>query len=212
MKREPLRLIPKERSATKLTGFSLIEVLLTGAVFALLVSALAGTYLYGQEATALAGNRARAILLAEEGMEAVRNIRDAAYGNLTNGTFGLTTTGNQWNLAGGADTQGIFTRTVSISSLDDQRKSVTVNVAWQQNPQRTGVVTLMSRFTNWQDSVSIVATCAEYAVQQGYGTGTCRQNSQQCERNGEMYLAGGDPYCVTSFPGDPSRDTCCVIP
>ena len=39
--------------------------------------------------------RARAATLADEGLEAVRNIRDANFSNLTDGTFGLTTTGNQ---------------------------------------------------------------------------------------------------------------------
>ncbi len=126
-----------------------MEVLLSVAVFGLLTTALVGAYLYGEEATMLAGNRARANLLAEEGLEAVRNIRDPAYANLTDGTYGLTTAGNQWNLSGASDTNGIFTRQVVISTVDTKRKSVTANVTWQQNPQRTGSVSLVTRLTNW---------------------------------------------------------------
>lgn len=133
----------------KRPAFSLVEVILASSVFGLLVTALVGAYLYGQESTALAGSRARATLLAEEGLEAVRNIRDANFSNLSNGTYGLATTGNQWNLSGSSDTNGIFTRQIIVSSIDTKRKSVTANVTWQQNPQRSGLVSLASRMTNW---------------------------------------------------------------
>src|SRR3989344_2787064 len=100
MKREPLQSMRKALLTTNQAGFSLVEVILSTSVFVLLVTALVGAYLYGQESTALAGNRARAALLAEEGLEAARNIRDAGFPNLTDGAYGLTTTSNQWNLSG----------------------------------------------------------------------------------------------------------------
>src|SRR3989338_1390661 len=118
-------------------GFSLVEVILSSAIFVLLVTALVGAYLYGQESPALAGNRAGATMLAEEGLEAVRNIRDAGFSNLTDGDYGLTTAGNQWNLSGSQDTSDIFSRQIVISSVDAKRKSITANVSWQQNSQRT---------------------------------------------------------------------------
>lgn len=193
-------------------GFSLVEVILSSAVFALFVTALLGSYLYGQEATMLSGNRASANMLAEEGLEAVRNIRDAGYANLTNGTYGLTISGNQWNLSGSQDMNGVFTRQIIISSVDTERKSVTANVTWQQNPQRTGTVSLATRLTDWQKQSSTLNTCNNYAIPQGYSTSTCRQNSQQCGKYGETYLSGGNAECVTGFPGDPSHDTCCALP
>lgn len=222
MKREILQSTRKGWSATnpafakamagKQAGFSLVEVILSSAVFVLLVTALVGAYLYGQEATALAGNRARANMLAEEGLEAVRNIRDANFANLTDGTYGLTTTGNQWNLSGSSDVTDIFTRQIVISTVDTKRKSVTANVTWQQNPSRTGSITSVTRLSNWQASAAAPASCNDYAVQQGYSAGTCRQNTQQCSNNSETYLSGGDAQCATSFPGDPSHDTCCALP
>jgi prepilin-type N-terminal cleavage/methylation domain-containing protein len=131
------------------SGFSLVEVLLSVSIFALLVAALTGAYLYGEEATMLAGNRARAIMLAEEGVEAVRNFRDPAFSNLSNGTYGLTTTSNQYNLSGASDTDGFFTRAINIATVDDKRKDITSTVTWQQNTQRTGVVSIVTRLTNW---------------------------------------------------------------
>lgn len=193
-------------------GFSLVEVILASAVFVLLITALVGAYLYGQESTALAGNRARATMLAEEGLEAVRNIRDAGFSNLTDGTHGLAVVGNQWALFGTSDTTGIFTRQITISAVDSERKSVTANVTWQQNAQRPGAVVLTTYFTDWSKSTP-VSSCDIYCQLLGtYTTGTCRQNSQQCANNGEIYEAGGDPICVTNFPGDPSHDTCCCKP
>ena len=207
MKLEPLRSMQKEPSVTK--AFSLVEVLLSGAVFALLVTALVGAYLYGEESTALAGNRARAVFLAEEGLEAVRNIRDADFANLSNGTYGLAVSGGQWSFSGSSDTSGMFTRTVTISSAGTNRKDVAVSVSWQQNAGRTGQVSLVSRFTGWQGGgSSSPASCTDFVVPLGYSQGTCRQNTVQCSHNGEVYEAGGDALCT----GGPSADTCCALP
>lgn len=149
MKFEILQSIRRGWSPTKQEGFSLVEIILSSAIFVMLVTAFVGAYLYGEQATMLAGNRLRATLLAEEAIEAVRNIRDPAFSNLTDGTFGLSTTGNQWSLSGASDVSGLFTRQVTVATIDSKRKLVTSNVTWQQNPQRTGSVTLVSRLTNW---------------------------------------------------------------
>lgn len=172
MKQEQLQSMQKGWLATNQAGFSLVEIILSSAIFVLLVTALVGAYLYGQESTALAGNRARANMLAEEGLEAVRNIRDPAYANLTDGTYGLTTTGNQWNLSGASDANGIFTRQVIVSTIDTKRKSVTANVTWQQNPQRTGLVSLVTRLTNW--------------IASGIGDWSNPQNATQIDLSGNQ--------------------------
>lgn len=200
--------MPKDLSAIKQLGFSLVEVILSTAVFVLLVTALAGVYLYGQESTAMAGNRARAVMLAEEGVEAARNIRDQSFSNLVDGTYGLTTTGNQWNLSGSQDTTDIFTRKITISSIDSKRKSLTSNVTWQQNPQRSGSVDVSTRLINWQSTAPTPASCNDHAVQEGYVSGTCRANTQQCSRNNEVLLSTGNVYCT----GGASADTCCALP
>lgn len=202
----------KGRLITNQSGFSLVEVILSSAVFILLVTALVGAYLYGEESTALSGNRARATMLAEEGLEAARNIRDENFANLTDGVYGLGTVSNQWILSGSQDITDIFTRQIVISTVDAERKSVTASVTWQQNPQRAGLVSLTSRFTNWLKSAATPASCNDYAVQQGYSVGACRQNTQQCTNNEEVYLPDGDAICVSNYPGDASQDTCCALP
>ncbi|HUQ30163.1 MAG TPA: hypothetical protein VM103_01445, partial [Candidatus Paceibacterota bacterium] len=130
-------------------GFSVVEVLLASAVFALLVTVLVGAYIYGEEASILSGNLSRGTSFAEEGLEVVRNIRDTAWSNLVDGTYGLGTSTGKWVFSGSSDTNGIFTRQVTIASVDTKRKSVTAVVTWQQNPQRTGSVLLVSRLARW---------------------------------------------------------------
>jgi prepilin-type N-terminal cleavage/methylation domain-containing protein len=130
-------------------GFSLIEVLLSVSVFSLLVVAFIGTLLYGQESLVLSGTRNRATVLAEEGLEAGRNMRDDNYTNLFNGTHGLTTAGNIWSFSGTEDITDIYTRKISIAQVDADRKQVTSQVTWQQNGQRTGTVSLVTYLTHW---------------------------------------------------------------
>jgi hypothetical protein len=135
-------------------GFSLVEVILSGSIFALFSTVLIGAYLYGQESAVLAGNRARAILLAEEGIEAARNIRDENFLNLTAGTYGLSVIDNKWSLSGSSDITGIFTRYLTISDIDQDRKSVASTVTWQQNPVRSGTVTIPTRLTYWRKAIN----------------------------------------------------------
>lgn len=133
-------------------GFSLVEVLLSGTILALILTAFVSAMIYGQESTMLAGNRNRAVFLAEEGLEAVRNIRDNAYANLVDGTYGLAVAGNIWTFSGSNDlTENFYTRQIAISTIDANRKQITSTVTWQQNPQRTGSVSVTSYLTNWQN-------------------------------------------------------------
>ena len=142
----------------KQRGFGLVEVLLAIALLGLLFTIFAGVYLYGQESSVLAGNRQRAVLIAEEGLEAVRNIRDegaeGSFEALAPGTYGLAVVSGQWAFAGSSDTTGIYTRQIVISDVDTNRKDVVSTVSWQQNAQRTGSVAFATRLTNWQVQIT----------------------------------------------------------
>lgn len=130
-------------------AFALVEALLALSVLSLIVGSLVGVLIYGRESTALSGSRGRAATLAEEGLEAVRNIRDANFSNLVLGAHGLGISGNEWVFSGSSDTTGIFTRTVELSQVDANTIQVVSNISWQQNPQRLGTVSLLTYLTNW---------------------------------------------------------------
>ncbi len=179
-------------------AFSLVEVLLAVSVFSLIVTVLAGALIYGQQSTALAGMRSRAVLLADEGLEAMRNTRDASFASLVDSS----------------DVVDIFTRTITISTPSTDRRQITSTVTWQQNLQRSGEVTAVTYLTNWRagGGGGTPTTCSAYCISLGsYTAGTCRQNSVQCTNNGETYQSGGNTQCITTFPGDPSHDTCCCL-
>jgi hypothetical protein len=145
--------MPRAWSITKRqAGFSPVEILLAAAVLGFIVTALVGALVYGRAATADAGDHTRAVQLADEGIQAVTNIGNAAFANLTNGTFGLVQSGGIWTLSGTSDTTGIYSRSCVIADgTTTTRKTVTCTVTWS-NPQAnsTSATTLL---TNWPAAI-----------------------------------------------------------
>lgn len=136
------------------SGMSLVEVLLAVAIFAVITTGVIGAIIYGQESSAVAGARERAVKIAEEGIEAVRNIRDSGYSNLpVDGTYGLAVSGGVWTFSGASDVTDIFTRTVTLATVDSRTRNVTINVTWTQTVQRPGNVSVNTYLTDW---VSVV--------------------------------------------------------
>lgn len=135
-------------------GFSLVEALLAGATLTLLLTAVFGAIVYGEDSIVTSGERSRAVFLAEEGLEAARNIKDAGFQNLTDGTWGLASTTNIWSLAGLSNNIEAFDRSIQIASLDSNTKTVTSIVTWQPTATRSASVSITARFTNWQAPAS----------------------------------------------------------
>jgi len=192
------------------SGFSLVEVILASSLFILLVTTLVGSSLYGQESTMLAGNRARAALLAEEGLEAVRNIRDSGFSNTTNGTHGLAISGNQWVLSGSSDATGIFTRQIGISSVDDDRKEITSTVTWQQNTQRAGSLSLTSRLSRWMEAITLIGDWSNPTTTASVNLTGSNDGLKIASQGNYLFVirSGGNPDFVildVSTPGTPTQ-------
>ena len=136
-------------------GYALVDVLLGAALFVMLITFIVPAYIYGQESLRIAGTRQRAAAYAEEGLEAVRNIRDNSFSDLADGTYGLATSTGEWMLAGISDTDGTFTRQIKIESGSTaDRKKITSAVTWNQNQQRPGNISLVTYLDNWARPVS----------------------------------------------------------
>lgn len=131
-------------------AFSLMEALLSIALFSLLIGVLIGGSLYGQQAVLSAGNRERATSLAEEALEAVRNLRDADYINLAPGTYGLSIMDNHWVLESAPDHTGIFSRTIDITTVSDGVTKVDATVTWQWATTHVNTTTLTTYLTQWK--------------------------------------------------------------
>ncbi len=149
-------------------GFSVVEIILATALAGLFVASCAGGLLFGVRMSKEAGRKSQAVFLAEEGLEATQNIRDAAYSNLSAGTYGLTTTGNQWNLSGASDITGIYTRTQTVAVVDATKKSDTSTVSWKEPTGQTRSVSLVTYFADWNASTTTLGGLMSY----GDGTTT----------------------------------------
>lgn len=133
----------------------LIEIILSSSLFILFLTAFAGVFYYGIQASSSAGDRSRAIMYAEEGQEALRSIKNISFSNLTTGTYGLVYSSSTWLLSGTQDTSGVFTRQVVITSAGTNRKNAVVTVTWPQTAVRTGSVSVSGRYTNWKTILNL---------------------------------------------------------
>lgn len=95
-------------------GFSLIELLVAMTVFTIGVSSVIFLTLDAHTVSRRSTERTQAILLAQEGLEATRSIRDGDFENLVNGSHGLVLQDGKWVFSNTSDTVGKFTRTVSV--------------------------------------------------------------------------------------------------
>ncbi|MCA9375763.1 MAG: prepilin-type N-terminal cleavage/methylation domain-containing protein [Candidatus Doudnabacteria bacterium] len=133
-------------------GFSLIEVLLAVGLFALVVTALVGVLFVGQEGTQAAGDRVRASFLADEGLQAVRSMRDTDPTLVVEGVHGLSMESGVWAFVGTSDASGVFTRTVLVEDLTAGKQQVTSTVTWNEDGRRPGSVVMVTQLTDWSVS------------------------------------------------------------
>lgn len=150
-------------------GFSLVEILVAISVFLVFVLATTGvTASISQNARHVAHSE-RATILTEEAIEVVRNLRDAnpTLTTLPDGTYGLSTSGNQWGFSGPSDSQGIFTRTVTISTINGSQKKVVATVSWPDQVSQTNSITTNTYLTDWRAPLNIGLTIDKSIVNHG---------------------------------------------
>ncbi len=141
-------------------------------MFGFVATAVIGAFVYGRSSTASAGDRVRAMQLADEGVQAATNIRGAAYANLVDGTYGLAQSGGQWVFSGTSDTSGVYTRQIGIATSGTNRKTITSTVTWPQAGGTTGTVTVTSRLTNWAVNLPVSTSWNNAILAGSADTGT----------------------------------------
>jgi Tfp pilus assembly protein PilV len=129
-------------------GESIFEIVLAVGIFALIAAGFGGAYALSIASRRLATDRTRAVFLAEEGLEAVRNMRTSSSTNLVNGTWGLATSSNHWVLSGSQDVTNGFVRQIMITTNDTSTKQVTATVSWRSPGEATTSVSVASYLTN----------------------------------------------------------------
>jgi len=153
---------------TRMAGMGLIEIIFAVSVVSTVLLALMGAYNSYLNNSVRLTQKIQASFLAEEGVEAVRSMRDVSW----NGSFGLLNTGTTYYLSFNGTNwnatttptyiDNLFLRSFSISSvnrdgnddittgagtLDQNTKKVTVNVAWNSRGA-TSTQSISTYFTN----------------------------------------------------------------
>lgn len=152
MKRKHFRFLDWGSFRTK-KGFILLEVLLSLAILGIIVIAYIQAVVAANQSIIASGLRNDALRLAQSTMIIVRNMRDSNFNLLTTGAHGLSLSGGKWNFSGVSDTQGIYTRSVTISDQPNGTKNVVTTVSW---PQQNGTkqVTVSTHIGRWENVFS----------------------------------------------------------
>ena len=138
---------------TRNKGQSLLELIIAIGIFVAVIGGLSffifDNYISGR----LSYEITQANFLAEEGIEAIKSIRDNNFGDLTVGNHGLTISNGHWILQGTEeDLSSQITagrRVNEIENIDQDRKKITTKVTWQFLESRTEEVKLVTYLTNW---------------------------------------------------------------
>jgi len=152
-------------------GQSIIELILAMAIFALMAATIAVFVLGGFDALRQGGEHTIARFLAQEGIEAIRSIRDGAWNSLAYTQSAVSTTAGEWTFVGeGTDeTIGQYTRTITLSDVcrdrfddiavcpasytDYHSKQASSVVEWEIRPGITNSVEQTTYLTNWSSKV-----------------------------------------------------------
>jgi len=132
------------------SGQSLVEILLAIALFVLGISTVVTVYLNALTSERAASERMEAIFYADEGLDAIRSVRDVNFATLAAGTYGLAIDGGVWTLSGTSDTHDLYQRQIQISELDADTRYVTSTVTWNFTDTQSREVSFTTFFTNWQ--------------------------------------------------------------
>ncbi|MCP6719807.1 MAG: hypothetical protein KJI72_00570 [Patescibacteria group bacterium] len=133
-------------------GQTLVDILIGLALIALSVSFAVILVFGGQKILIDRDNAVQARVLAKEGFEAARTIRDLDWDGLTDGEHGLTFSGGKWQFSGTSDVIGVLTRKVIVVSESSDTKRIESRVTWQTDPQREQKVELVTLLTDWQNA------------------------------------------------------------
>lgn len=149
-------------------GHSLIEVIIALAIFAMIFFSIVSLSVGSFNGLYQGGEQTIAEGLAQQGIEAVRSVRDRAWNELVFENVIISTTSNQWVLNNGTSEliNDKFTRTVKIEEVcrdalceitecpglyvDIHSKKITVNVSWSVRNGATNSVQRIAIFTNWE--------------------------------------------------------------
>jgi hypothetical protein len=202
------------------TGQSLIELLLGIGMLAIIIPALLTIFVASRQGKPQSQERTKASAALEETQEAIRNIREAGWTNLTDGTFHPVISGSQWTLASGSeimDAAANLTRQIVISdvyrdntgkivpegsgaTLDPSSKEVKITVKWDK-PYPSSLEST-SYLTRYLDSISLTdTTTTDFNKGTTSGTAVVSTLGSSLPNDGQVQLGagGGSDWCTPNL-------------
>lgn len=131
-------------------GNLLLEAIVAIGIFAVFLGGIGVALLAGHRSTIASGDRARAGYLAEQQLEAVRQMRATDFASVTVGTHGLLLKPTGWSFTGSSITTNGFTMSITVESVSTDLLSVQSNVGWNFGNTRSGTVVLDTYLSNWR--------------------------------------------------------------
>lgn len=143
-------------------AFSIIEIIIAVTIFSLLASFFIFSIIESYRINERSRDMSLATILAEEGLEAVRSIRDNDFGSLRSHpqrkSYCLSLEKNQWSLITNPgnpredcfEPVGKFLRQIYIIGTGNVRRDVFVIVSWDLISGERRSVRLLTRLTNWR--------------------------------------------------------------
>lgn len=196
-------------------GFVVVEALLSASILVIFFVAFLGIVLYNQKAYDDFSNRQRAIQLAEEGVEAVRNIRDADFNSLSDGSYGISSSSGTWTLVPSSDNIDIFNRQISISTISSDIKQISSSVKWE-SPSISQSVLLTTYLTNWAVLEESDVCWDNPFIEAGLSVGTCASGSEVVVQGDYAYMvkAGTSNFSIIDIAdtANPSLLGSCTNP
>lgn len=183
-------------------GQFIVEILVAIGLMVILLPSLTYVMIASRDSKPTQDARVQASLLMQETYEAIRSIREEAWGNVeVNGTFHPVVTGTAWELSSGGDVRGDLTRSVVISdvyrdssgvivapgsgSIDPSIKKVSVTISWTL-PSPSGIQAswYLTRFLGNQ---SVMQTTAS-----DFASGVLYNSQVTTTLGGEITLANNN--------------------
>ncbi len=187
-------------------GQSLIEIILTVALAALLLPALLTGVIASRNGKVQQDQRLQAVALFKEAEEAVRSVRELGWNSFAiDGTYHPSLTGSNWNLVSGSEVINGFTRQIIIADVyrdsqgnivtsggtnDASTKSITVTVSWNA-PLLTSVTatSYISRYLN--NATTTQTLYSDFKPGISNGTSIATTSGSGIQNDGQVQLAQG---------------------
>lgn len=138
-------------------GMGLLEVIVAVAIFTIGIATVIHLYVGSHYASISSVERNQAILIAREGIEAVRSIRDESFSNVTTTSGGVEINeNNKWVITEEPnEIDNKFIRIIDITEENNETWHVTSTVSWESHRGRNVSVSLAEKLTIWREIYNI---------------------------------------------------------